>query len=218
MLGRLTIPLIALAAAASVAHAQAAQDTARKTAPAAASVPVTMPPAPADPMTLSAAPSGRARTEVTLNAPRTADAPASVPAKIWIDYGQPHARGRVVMGTLVPFDTVWRTGANSSTTFSTDVDLTLGTTFVPKGRYSLYSLPSRAGWMLVVNRQTGQWGTTYDASKDLARIPMTTRTLPEAAESFTMTLVPAAGGPPAQGRLVVSWGTTEGSVAWRVGR
>jgi hypothetical protein len=122
------------------------------------------------------------------------------------------------MGALVPFDTIWRTGANSSTTFSTDVDLTIGGALVPKGVYSLYSVPSSAGWTLVVNRQTSQWGTVYDASKDLVRIPMTARTLPEPAESFTIALVPAADGPPAHGRLVMSWGTTEGSVNWTVGR
>jgi hypothetical protein len=122
------------------------------------------------------------------------------------------------MGTVVPFDTVWRTGANSSTTFSTDVDLTIGGTFVPKGVYSLYSIPSRTGWTLAINRQTGQWGTVYDPSKDFARIPMTTRTLPDPADSFTIALVPAADGPPAHGRLVMAWGTTEGSADWRVGR
>lgn len=189
-----------------------APDSTRGSAAAAVVVPA------ADPMTLVAAPSGRVRTEVTLAAPRTPQRPASAPAKIWIDYGQPHARGRAVMGSLVPFDTVWRTGANSSTTFSTDVDLTIGGTFVPKGSYSLFSLPTRTGWTLVINRQTGQWGTAYDASRDFARIPMITRTLPEPVESFVISLVPATDGPPAHGRLVVSWGTTEGAVDWRVGR
>jgi hypothetical protein len=189
-----------------------APDSTRGAAAASLVIPV------ADPMTLVAAPSGRVRTEVTLAAPKTPQRPASAPAKIWIDYGQPHARGRAVMGSLVPFDTVWRTGANSSTTFSTDVDLTIGGTFVPKGSYSLFSLPTRAGWALVINRQTGQWGTAYDASKDFARIPMITRTLPEPVESFVISLVPAADGPPAHGRLVVSWGTTEGAVDWKVGR
>lgn len=174
--------------------------------------------APANPATLRAAPSGRVRTEITLNAPRVQGQPAPAPAKIWVDYGQPHARGRTVVGALVPFDSVWRTGANSSTTFSTDVDLTIGDTFVPRGTYSLYTLPTRAGWKLIVNRQTGQWGTQYDASRDLARIDLTARTLGEPAESFTITLVPSTEGPPASGRLVVAWGTTELSAPWRVGR
>jgi hypothetical protein len=210
--------LFAVPLAASVATAQVARDTTRKTlAEAGVGGAVTMPPT-ADPATLTVAPSGRARAEVSLNAPRIAQRPPSPPVKIWIDYGQPHARGRAVMGALVPFDTVWRTGANSSTTFSTDVDLTIGDTFVPKGTYSLFSLPSRTGWTLVINKQTGQWGTAYDASKDFARIPMTTRTLAEPAESFTIELVPSPEAPPARGKLVIAWGSTEASVLWRVGR
>lgn len=216
---RFAVILLVLPLATSAVVAQSTTDSARRAAAptAAGRVPVAPLPA-ADPTTLTAAPSGRVRTELTLNAPRTQGSPATSPAKIWIDYGQPHARGRTVMGTVVPFDTVWRTGANSSTTFSTDVDLTIGGTFVPKGVYSLYSIPSRTGWALVVNRQTGQWGTVYDASKDLARIPMTMRALSEPAESFAIALVPAADAPPAHGRLVMVWGTMEGSVDWKVGR
>lgn len=204
--------LLILALGASPLAAQATTDSARAQAAVTVAVPA------ADPMTLVAAPSGRVRTEVSLAPPRTPQRPASAPARIWIDYGQPHARGRAVMGTLVPFDTVWRTGANSSTTFSTDVDLTIGGTLVPKGTYSLFSIPTRTGWTLVINRQTGQWGTAYDASRDFARIPMTTRTLAEPVESLVISLVPATDGPPAHGRLVISWGTTEGAVDWKVGR
>ena len=216
---RLAAILFVLPLAASAAAAQTTTDSARRATPPAPAGRVPVAPLPAaDPLTLAAAPSGRVRTEITLNPPRAQGSPASSPAKIWIDYGQPHARGRTVMGTLVPFDTVWRTGANSSTTFSTDVDLTIGGTFVPKGVYSLYSIPSRTGWTLVVNRQTGQWGTVYDPGKDLARLPMTVRTLSEPAASFTIALVPAADAPPAHGRLVMSWGTMEGSVDWKIGR
>ncbi|HEX2780117.1 MAG TPA: DUF2911 domain-containing protein [Gemmatimonadaceae bacterium] len=180
-------------------------------------------PAPLDPAKLRVAASGRVKTEVTLAMPRTPDQPATTPVKISVDYGQPHARGREIVGGLVPFDSVWRTGANSSTTFTTDVDLTIGGTFVPKGSYSLYTLPTRAGWKLIVNRQTGQWGTTYDAARDLARIDLASRTLTEPRESFSITIVPAvdapgATQPPAHGQLVLSWGTTELSTDWKVGR
>lgn len=208
--------LTALALVAAPLAAQSGSDSARPAAPGAAAVAAVLP--AADPATLLVAPSGRVRTEITLAAPRMPQRAASAPAKIWIDYGQPHARGRAVMGTLVPFDTVWRTGANSSTTLSTDVDLTIGGAFVPKGKYSLFSLPTQTGWTLVINRQTGQWGTAYDASKDFVRIPMTTRTLAEPVESLVISLVPATDGPPAHGRLVVAWGTTEGAVEWKVGR
>jgi len=165
--------------------------------------------------------SGRGRTEVSLSMPRVAGQPASPALRISIDYGQPHARGRTVLGGIVPFDSVWRTGANSATTLTTDADLTIGGAFVPKGSYTLYTLPTRTGSKLIINRQTGQWGTVYDPKLDLARVDLATRTLAEPAESFTVTLVPAdpAKEPgPAHGRVVLSWGTTEMSTDWKVGR
>ena len=170
---------------------------------------------------LGVALSGRGRTEVSLAMPRVAAQPASPALKISIDYGQPHARGRAVLGGIVPFDSVWRTGANSATTLTTDVDLTIGGAFVPKGSYTLYTLPTRTGSKLIINRQTGQWGTVYDSKLDLARVDLATRTRAEPAESFTVTLVPtdpAKEPGPAHGRLVLSWGTTEMSTDWKVGR
>jgi hypothetical protein len=172
-------------------------------------------PAAAQPTPERVEPSGRATTQVTVTSRAAGAQPAAQVVKI--DYGQPHARGRTVAGGLVPYDQVWRTGANSSTTLTTDVDLEIGGARVPKGSYSLYSLLTRAGWKLVVNRQTGQWGTQYDAGRDLARVDMTLRQLPAAAaaESFTMTLVPS-GAAPLQGTLAMSWGTLHGTVPWRV--
>ncbi len=158
-------------------------------------------------------PSGRATTQVIVSAPGAQGA-RPTPLTVRIDYGQPHARGRAVAGGLVPYDQVWRTGANSATTLTTEVDLEIGGTRVPKGTYTLYSLLGRNGWKLVINRQTGQWGTQYDAAKDLARVDMTLRQLATPAESFSLTLVPAADAP-ARGTLVMSWGTLHGSVPWR---
>lgn len=156
--------------------------------------------------TPQAEPSGRARASVTLRRPPSRDALA-----ITIDYGQPHARGRQVAGGVVPYDRVWRTGANAATSFTTDVDLTVGGARVPKGSYTLYTLPTRAGWKLIINRQTGQWGTEYDASRDLARVDLRARTLREAQESFTIWLVPSGGG---RGTLRMAWGTTELNTEW----
>lgn len=208
MIRRILVPTIALAVLPPAVGAQSA-------AP-----PVAQPVAPAaDPSALRAAPSGRARTEITLSAPRVQGQPAPAAQKVWIDYGQPHARGRAVLGGLVPYDTVYRFGANAATAFHTDVDLTVGGTVVPRGDYTLFLLATRAGAKLLVSRQTGQWGTMYNAASDLARIDMAVRTLAEPVESFTVTLVPAASETgPASGRLVASWGTTEFSVPWRVGR
>lgn len=146
------------------------------------------------------------------------------PARIAIDYGQPHLRGRNVIGMpgVVPWDSVWRTGANMATQLSTEVDLTIGNTFIPRGVYSLFSIPTRNGWKLVVSKEVMQWGTDYDPSKDFARIDLRQRTLAEPVESLTFWLIPSIEAPPstkfAHGVLKFAWGTTELSTDWRVGR
>jgi len=146
------------------------------------------------------------------------------PAKIAIDYGQPHMRGRNVIGMpgVVPWDTVWRTGANMATQLSTEVDMTIGNTFVPRGVYTLFSLPTRNGWKLVISKETLQWGTDYDASKDFARVDLRQRTLAEPVESLTFWLVPAIEPQTSKtfphGVLKFAWGNTELSTDWKVGR
>jgi hypothetical protein len=159
-------------------------------------------------------PSGRATTEVTVIT-RGPEGTEPAPLAIRIDYGQPHARGRQVVGNLIPYDQVWRTGANEATAFTTDVDIELGGARIPRGRYTLYSLLTRTGWKLVVNRQTGQWGTQYDPSRDLVRVDLTAREVATPQESFTLTLVPSVEAP-LRGQLVLGWGTLQGSVPWRV--
>lgn len=161
--------------------------------------------------------SGRARTTVTLlrGDDRTA-------LWIYVDYGQPHARGRQVRGSLVPLDTVWRAGANEATTLKTDVDLTIGGVAVPRGTYSLFVRGSRAGrWELVVSRKTGEWGTQYDQKEDLARIPMREQRLEPPMQSFTVWLIPevstAADGRMSglpRGILRMAWGDLELSTDW----
>jgi hypothetical protein len=149
-------------------------------------------------------------------------APLAGPAVIRIEYGQPHARGRAVMGaSLVPMDSVWRFGANLATHLTTDVDLDIAGLAVPRGTYTLFALPSAAGWKLIVNRQTGQWGTDYDARSDLGRVDLQQRTRAEPLESFTVWLIPNVspqGQPPepASGVLRFAWERLELSVPWRV--
>jgi len=146
------------------------------------------------------------------------------PAKIAIDYGQPHLRGRNVIGMpgVVPWDSVWRSGANMSTQLTAEVDMTIGNTFIPRGIYTLFSLPTRTGWKLVVSKEVLQWGTDYDPSKDFARIDLRQRTLREPLESLTFWLIPTPENAPSttfpHGVLKFAWGTTELSTDWRVGR
>ena len=133
-------------------------------------------------------------------------------AKVEIVYGRPIKRGRRVWGNVVPWGSPWRTGANEATMLTTSADLMFGTTVVPAGRYTLFSLPTSGGAQLIINTQTGQWGTAYDSSKDLARIPMTQTMLTQPVEQFTIAVLPQASG----GVLRMSWDDREFAVPFRV--
>lgn len=106
--------------------------------------------------------------------------------KITIDYSRPSLRGRKVGQELAPYGKVWRTGANEATALNTEIDLNIGGTKVPAGKYTLYTLPSEGTWKLIINKQTGQWGTKYDENQDLARIDMKKSALPQPIEQFTI--------------------------------
>jgi hypothetical protein len=109
---------------------------------------------------------------------------------------------------VVPWNEVWRAGANAATTFTTDRDLDIGGAAVPAGSYTLYILPTPQRTELIINRQTGQWGTVYDASRDLVRIPLRAETLPEVVEQLTIAIAPAGNG----ATLSVAWDRTRYSV------
>ncbi len=164
---------------------------------------------------LSAAPSTRATATLTLSFPRVPGQPAAKPLLVTVDYGVPHARGRDVPTELATAGTIWRTGANTSTTLTTEANLVIGGQAVPAGSYSLYTVREGDRYLLIVNRNTGQWGTEYDASKDLVRIPMRSRTLPEPRESLQIAFVPA-DGPPARGVFAIAWGKLELTADWTV--
>src|SRR4029077_6294844 len=106
--------------------------------------------------------------------------------KISIDYSRPSLKGRKVGQELAPYGQVWRTGANEATALNTEVDLNIGGVKVPAGKYTLYTLPSEGTWKLIINKETGQWGTKYDQSQDLARVDMKKSALPNSVEQFTI--------------------------------
>ncbi len=106
-------------------------------------------------------------------------------ATLWLDYGRPAMRGREIWGRLVPYDTTWRFGANAAAQLRTSADLVFGSTTVPAGSYSVWLYPSAGQSYLILNSQTGQWGTQYDASRDVARIPLEKHmSLPGSEERF----------------------------------
>jgi hypothetical protein len=156
--------------------------------------------------------SGRAATSVCIsNQCRMTDTSLHT---ILIEYGQTHARGREVWGTLVPLDTVWRLGANGATHLITKVPLSIGTAQIPAGAYSLHLRPGASEAHLIVSNATGMWGIPYPgAQQDRARVPMRSRTLSENIESLVIALVPntTTGN---SGVLTVMWGRREFSVDW----
>jgi polygalacturonase len=123
------------------------------------------------------------------------DKPLSPPAKaegkigsaaITIDYSAPSMRGREIFGGLVPYDKVWRTGANAATTLVTDSDITIGGVAVPKGTYTLFTIPGKSEWTLIISSETGQWGSRYNDEKDFGRTRMSVKTLDEPVETFVI--------------------------------
>ena len=133
---------------------------------------------------------------------------SSAGAHFEIAYSQPAKRGREIWGGLVPYDEVWRTGANAATVFSTDRDIDIGGTSVPAGEYTLWTTFTAESAHLIVNTQTGQWGTAYDASYDLAHIAMMREDMDETAERFSISVQPNATG----GILQLRWDRSQFSV------
>ena len=167
--------------------------------------------------TLRAAPSTHATAEVTLSYPEGQGPAGAKPMVIRLDYGVPHLRGRKVnTDSLVPFDKPWRTGANAATRLVTDVDLVIGSTNLPKGTYVLFTLPGRAGWKLIIQKNGPEPEVTYDAKNDIASVDLRQRTMSEPVESLAMALIPVTGASPARGELRIAWGTVALAADWRV--
>ena len=135
-------------------------------------------------------------------------------AKLTVDYGRPSKRGRRIFGGIIPYNQVWRTGANAATHFTTDRTLHFGGNDLPPGRYTFWTLPAPDGWTFIVNNQTDQWGTEYDPTFDRFRMPLKLSTLPQPREKFTIVLDPTEVG----GVLRFQWDTVDVSVPFTVAR
>ncbi|MEZ5416577.1 MAG: DUF2911 domain-containing protein [Vicinamibacterales bacterium] len=129
-----------------------------------------------------------------------------------ITYGRPSMKGRKIFGGLVPYGQVWRTGADEATVLETDKALMFGALHVNPGKISLFSLVTEKGWTLVLNKQTGQWGTDYAQAQDLGRVPMRVETLKTPVEQFTISIEKGPSGK--GGVLVMQWATTKASVVF----
>jgi hypothetical protein len=158
--------------------------------------------------TLLAQASPGAAPKVLLSPPAKAE--VTLPsATISIDYSAPSVRGRKIFGALVPYGEVWRTGANAATTLKTSGDLMIGDLKVPAGTYTLYSLPTDGASMLIVNKQTGQWGTVYDKTQDLGRTAMTVGSTASPVETMVIDFEKTSGD---STELHVKWAGVDESV------
>ena len=137
-------------------------------------------------------------------------------------YSRPAVNGRVVFGGIVPFDSLWRTGANEPTILHLPFDAEIAGLAVPAGHYSLYTVPSTTQWQLVINRSTSQWGITQDAprpdggvnksaytpevaAQELGRTPIAADSTAELVERFTIRAEPGTGD---AATLVLEWERT----------
>ncbi len=132
-------------------------------------------------------------------------------ANISIEYGRPYIKGRP-LGTLVPNGQVWRAGADEATTLKTDKALVFGNLTVPAGTHTLFIHAQPDKWQLAVNKQTGQWGTDYNAKNDLGRVDMNLETAAKPVEQHTISIDPQPGG----GVLRIEWGPARATVPFKV--
>jgi hypothetical protein len=150
----------------------------------------------------------RAGRGVGIASPRDSVRTMLGPAHIAVDYSSPRRRERTILGPVVPYNQVWRTGANAATSLFVDRPLTIGDAVLPAGGYTLWTLPTESGVLLIINRQYGQWGTDYDASRDLARVPLQVSVESTPRENFSIVVT----GQGNTGELRIQWDT----FVWRV--
>jgi hypothetical protein len=158
---------------------------------------------------------------------RTKKGPLSPPADtsvtidgktITIKYSAPSVRGRDIFGpggvvSKDPTYPVWRAGANNATSLHTDADLEMEGLTIPKGDYTLYVFLDQGKWQLIVNKQTGQWGTEYKQAQDLGRVPMQMSKPPEPVETYKMVLTSEGGN---RGKLMLAWANVVATVPFTV--
>lgn len=139
-----------------------------------------------------------------------AQKPASPPAKaegtidgvkITIDYAQPSAKGRKIMGELVPFGEVWRTGANATTSIEFSENVKIEGQAVAKGKYGLFTIPGENEWVIIINKQATGSPFDYSDAKDVVRV----KVKPGKAASFVETFTIAVE----KGQVTLKWENTQ---------
>ncbi len=157
---------------------------------------------------LLVAQTGNRKATENLKSPSAETSATLSNGKVTIEYNAPSARGRKVEGGLVSHDRVWRLGADNATTLTNEGDIMLGNLRVPKGAHTLYLQGAENGWTLIVNKQTGQWGTVYKPAEDLGRVEMKTTKLTAPVEKLSIEL----SGSGDSAMLTIQWGSTKATV------
>lgn len=129
-----------------------------------------------------------AQDDKTKRASPPAEASATLGnTEIVIDYSQPSAKGREIFGSLVPYNEVWRTGANEATVFEVSNDVLVEGQPLPAGKYALFTIPGEEEWTLIFNKTAEQWGAyDYDQAQDALRVKVEPVKAPEESEKFTI--------------------------------
>lgn len=130
---------------------------------------------------------------------------------IAITYGSPHKRGRQIFGGVVPYDSVWRTGANDPTKITLPYAIQFGKVTIPKGEYAVYTIPRPNAWTLIFNSDLKRWPTDPDRGKDIALIPMQVRKPVKPADQLIIDIEPAKDG----GIIKITWDETEAFAPFR---
>ena len=124
-------------------------------------------------------------------------------ANITITYGSPSVKGRKIWGELVPYNKIWRTGANEATQIETDKDLMVEGKKLVAGKYTLYTIPGEKEWKIIISSQTGQWGiersgeTTHNPEKDVIEVAVNPVISPDFEEALMFVLN--------KNHLVIKW-------------
>ncbi|ALM07565.1 hypothetical protein SB49_06940 [Sediminicola sp. YIK13] len=112
-----------------------------------------------------------------------------------VNYSSPFKKDRIIFGDLVPYNVVWRTGANEPTTFTTSTDIKIMDKNLPAGTYSLWTKPSKDQWEIIFNKEVPAWGvtilsggkdTTRNPEEDIVKVVVPTANITEVLESFTI--------------------------------
>ena len=110
-------------------------------------------------------------------------------------YGQPLKKGRVIFGDLVPFGKLWRTGANEATEITFTTNIKIGKTSLPAGTYTLFSIPDKNKWTIILNSDLGQWGDfTYNAANNVLTFEAPISKNSDIYEGFTIQFDDQTGG------------------------